>query len=116
MNNYETKYAIGDLVYIANKYDVDREVIKAIKIVGLNGKISYGIESKRSADFWGLWGCSDRYTWYKSSEVFLDKESAVALHENLKAKEEAKEALQEAKAKQERKQSLLEELKELEDN
>ena len=114
MTEYKTKHAIGDLVYTANAYDVDRDVIKAIKIVGLKGAIKYGFkEGKSSSIFSYMWGSSDGYKWFESSEIFGDKESATSLHESLKAVADAEKAKEDAKEKAERKAELEAELKEL---
>ena len=116
MSKYETKYAIGELVYTADRYDVDRDVIKAIKIVGVKEDIEYGIKSKRGGgyDLFSLWGGGDGYNWYETSQLFPDKESAKAHHENLKTKYEAEEAAKKAKDVAKRKLELKNKLKRLE--
>jgi len=113
--DYTTKHAIGDLVYTANKYGFDRDVIKAIKITTLKETIEYGIKSKESTGMFSLWMDSgDGYDWYKSSEIFKDKESAQARYDNLKAKAEAEEAHEKAKEVAKRKAELQRKLDNLE--
>lgn len=111
MTTYETKHAIGDLVYVANEYEVDREVIKAVKIEGTKETIKYGIKRPKRSD-WFFYN-NDDYNWYTTGEIFEKKESAVAHRENLKAIKEAKELKEELAQKAERKAALLEEIKEL---
>lgn len=112
---YKTKYAIGDLVYTANDRQVDRDVIKAIKITTLKETIEYGIKREtRGLLIMSYWYNSDEYNWYKTSEIFSDKESAIARHENLKAKKEAEEALEKERELTEKKNRLKRELYNLE--
>ena len=106
MNKIETIFKIGDLVYTVNRYDVDRDVIKAIKVEGVQEDISYGIESKRDG-YMELFFRGDGYNWYGAGEVFSNKEEAVSVHKAIKAKAEAKEARDKAKRDKKR----LEELK-----
>lgn len=116
MKEYKTKYAIGDLVYTANKYGYDRDVIKAIKITTLKETVKYGIKSKDTGDYYFsrfLYG-GDGYDWYKTSEIFEDKESAQARYENLKAKAEAEEAAKKQIELSKRKAELKRQLKNLE--
>lgn len=101
MHKIETVYKIGDLVYTASEYDVDRDVIKAIKIVGLKEEVRYGIKAKDSG-IWALWGSGDGYNWYEPGQIFKHKEEADAVHAALKAKKEAKEAQEKAKEKAQR--------------
>lgn len=111
---YKTKYAIGDLVYTANVYQVDRDVIKAVKITTLKETIEYGIKRPQTDRLLGLWLNDDGYSWYKTSEIFSDKESAIARHENLKAKKEAEEAIEKERELTEKKNRLKRELYNLE--
>lgn len=101
----KTTYKIGDLVYTANQYDIDREVIKAIKIVGLNEAISYGIKEKGSRSLL-FWVSGDGYSWFSSNQIFASKEEAESLHNSLKAKAEAAQAKEDAKKKAERLKEL----------
>jgi len=114
MNEYKTKHAIGDLVYTASANGYDRDVIKAIKITSLKEDVKYGIERDVTGTYW-MFGSSDGYSWYASSEIFSDKESAVARYENLKLTKELEEKKEEAERKKERKEDLLEQLRELEE-
>lgn len=102
MNQIETQYAIGDLVYTANEHGYDRDVIKAIKIESLNQKISYGFGRKSDGFYGFMFGYSDKYNWYGVGTIFESKEKAQAHHEALKAKEDAKAAKEREQRKKER--------------
>lgn len=110
MNTIKTTHKIGDLVYTADKYDVDRDVIKAIKVEGVKEKVSYGIESKHRTHMYSLFfSRDDGYNWFSSTEIFSTKEEAENLHNSLKAKDEAKQERQRLKKRQERLKRLKEE-------
>jgi len=89
-NQIETKYAIGDLVYLASERSVDREVIKAIKVVGLKKAISYGTKAPARDWFSVLYGQGDGYNWYKATDIFDTQEEAEKRQADLQAKAEAK--------------------------
>ena len=111
MASYETDYGIGDVVYTANRHDVEKQIITKLKIVGLKHKVSYGFKESGGGMF-AIFKQAD--TWYSSSEVFKTKESALRKHEQLKEKHEIELAQEEAEEKAERKAELLKELEELE--
>lgn len=113
MAEYTTKHAIGDLVYLADKNGIDRDVIKSIKITGVKEEKRYGFKTNNPSGLYSFWSSWDDHKWYKTSELFLDKESALAHHENLKVKYEAEQAKEEQERKGERRKELQEELKEL---
>ena len=115
MTHYETKHSIGDLVYLATSYEVDREVIKAVKITGLKNKIAYGFATKGPSNYLlAVWSSSD-YNWVAQKDVFTDKDLAMKHHEKLKAKRIAENKKTEEADKQRRRNELELELKELED-
>lgn len=112
--NIKTTHSIGDLVYTADVYGIDRDVIKAVKILGVSEKIEYGIKSKRSGGYFSLFAWDgDGYNWYKPSQIFKSKEDAESLHQGLKAKQDAKEAEEKSKERKERLRKLNEERKAL---
>lgn len=108
MNKIETTHKIGDLVYTASANGIDRDVIKAVKVEGLKEKVSYGIKDRNSGG--GLMSFFsygvDGYTWYKSSDIFTNKEDADNLHNSLKAKVEAEAEQEKVKERQERLKKL----------
>lgn len=97
MGEIKTKHQIGDLVFTARADGVDKDVIKAIKIVGIQKRISYGIEKGQS--FIGSWfGDGDKYRWFAGADLFKGVEGAELRQKNLKAREDEKK---QAEAKKE---------------
>ena len=108
----KSTHAIGDLVYLATAREVDREVIKAIKVVGLKQEVQYGFERKSDV-YCLMFTSSDAHYWLKPSEIFVEREDAVAHHDRLRAKKEAEEAKDKARRKAERRAELEQELRDL---
>lgn len=106
MNTIETEFAIDDVVYVANEYGLEREIIKAIKITGTKQKIEYGIKNTGGMLMSLYHG--DNYRWFTSKNIFMSETEALKAHEALKAKADKKKE-QEA---QEKRQKRLRELEE----
>lgn len=110
---YETKFAIGDLVYKAQIYGVERRVIDAIKIIGVNKEVLYGIEARNTT--WVIH--ADRYSWFSEKDLFIDEAPAlVRMAEQLKEEEERQaerklRELKELEAEIESKKLALEDMK-----
>ena len=114
MAEYKTKHAIGDIIYFATPYDVDRDVISAVQI-DIKGKVQYGVKRGGTSLFsiYSLYQSNDPYRWYSESEIFTDKKSAKEKHANLKSAKDLKEAKAEEKRKAEKRARLEKELKDL---
>lgn len=88
MYKLEIDHAIGDVVFTASARDIDREIVKAIKIVGMQNRISYGIKYSGGGGLLGsLYSSSDGYKWYSSSDIFTSLEDAQKRQEKLKKQE-----------------------------
>ena len=92
---YNPKRKIGDVVYIATRHGVDRDIIKAIKIEGLNHKMTYGFKENSGGYLFNLWG-GDGYAWYTSKPLFLTKEEAMVAYKKIKDSEAIEEKEKEA--------------------
>lgn len=81
-------HSIGDVVFTASARDIDREIVKAIKIVGMKNQISYGIKYSGGGGILGsLYISSDGYKWYSNSDIFTSLEDAQKRQEKLKKQE-----------------------------
>jgi hypothetical protein len=107
----ETKYAIGDAVYTASEYRVDRGIIKAIRITGLRNKVEYGFETTGYMSFM-IHG--DGFSWWSEKDLFDNVKDAEKRHSLLEADRAAKEAKEKADELIKRKARLRAELEQLE--
>ena len=111
MKTFETQFGIGDVVYTANAYGVERQIVTKVKIEGLRHKVFYGFKEPRNW-FLGMGGSDD--TGYASSDIFETEEEADRRHKSLKLKRETQKRKEEQMRLAERKKKLEEDLAKLE--
>ena len=87
MNKLQTEYSIGEAVFLPSTTSVKKRIIDAIKIEGVEQKISYGFEDGSSHI---LLFSYDKYVWYPESDLFASLSAATSRQKQLAKKAEEK--------------------------